>query len=253
MLIKMIEIYMKSQLIKCPVCNNNYESSPEFCSVCNWEMVYIPDNSNKWLRDYYAKKLKLHTELFLQIIASKEQNKEQTTIIQGLSLKIQDAEKIITSTQNKNIELEKLSKENLELITQLKFLKERFGESWVGISVDKKPTIVIKWEVFPSMKFRFYCNNIQSIFPSSLVMLLKKDSRPIADGDFTVALMIDTRNRKLIDSNICELVISNNELKNGKYFLRFTNLNFNKNIIFFHKEQGIYPTSFDWEKTIINL
>lgn len=255
MLTQMIRPEMNSEIKKCPVCLSSVENdTTEFCNVCNWELISIPNNSSKWLKDFYNQKLKLHSENYLQLTSGKEKITDQIQKIEELSLKIKEADKTISEATEAKIQLRKSNDENSELISQLKFYQDRYGDSWIGNPKENKPTIAIKWEMVSSMKFRFYCDNIQSVFPTSIIMLLKKNHRPTADGDFNFALMIDTENRKMINTNICELIITNNELKSGKYYSRFTNLNFNtNNIVFFHKEQGNYSTSFDWDKTIINL
>jgi len=246
---------MNNEMKKCPVCSSPIENdSKEFCLVCNWELISIPNNSSKWLKDFYNQKLKLHSEQYLQLTNGKEKINEQVQKIENLSLKINEAEKSITEAKEAKLQLRKFNDENSELISQVKFYQERFGDSWIGNPKETKPTLAIKWEMISSMKFRFYCDNIQSHFPTSIIMLLKKNQRPTADGDFNFALMIDTANRIIIDTKTCDLTVSNNELKSGKYYSRFTNLNFNSNnILFFHKEQGNHSTSFDWDKTIINL
>ena len=255
MLIQMTQTDMISQIKKCPACLSSVENNAtEFCHVCNWELISIPNDSSKWLKDLYNQKIKFHTEQYLQLTSNKEIITQQVQMIETLSLKINEAEKSISEAKDVKLQLRKSNELNSELISQVKFYQERFGDSWIGNSKEIKPTLAIKWEMISSMKFRFYCDNIQSIFPPSIIMLLKKNQRPTADGDFNFALMIDTSSRKIIDVKTCELTVSNNELKSGKYFSRFTNLNFNaNNLIFFHKEQGNYSTSFDWDKTIINL
>lgn len=254
-LTQMTQTEMNSEIRKCPVCLNSVgNDTMEFCNVCNWELISIPNDSSMWLKDFYNKKFNLHSEQYLQIKSAKEKINEQIQSIENLSLKINEAEKNISEAKEVKIQLRKSNEENSELISQIKFYQERFGDSWVGNPKETKSTLAIKWEMISAMKYRFYCDNIQSVFPSSIVMLLKKDSRPTADGDFNFALMIDTANKKMIDAKTYELTVTNNELKSGKYYSRFTNLNFNaNNILFFHKEQGNHSTSFDWDKTIINL
>jgi hypothetical protein len=251
----MTQTAMNNEIKKCPVCSRPVENdTTEFCPICNWELISIPNNSSKGLKDFYNQKLKLHSEQFLQLTRGKEIITEQVQKIEKISLKINEAEKSITEAKEAKLQLRKSNDENSELISQVKFYQERFGDSWIGNPKETKPTLAIMWEMISSMKFRFYCDNIQSVFPTSIIMLLKKNQRPTADGDFNFALMIDTASKKLIDAKTVELTVSNNELKSGKYFSRFTNLNFNtSNILFFHKEQGNHSTSFDWDKTIINL
>jgi hypothetical protein len=246
---------MNNEINKCPVCSSSVENdSSEFCPVCNWEIISITDNSSKWLKEFFSNKLKIQTEQYSQLKDSKEQITKQNQTIKNLSVKINEAEKSISGAKEAKLQLRKCNEKNSELISQLKIYQDRFGDSWIGNPKEIKPTLAIRWEMIKSMKFRFYCDNIQSVFPTSIVMLLKKNQRPTADGDFNFALMIDTTSRKMVDARTCELIVSNNELKSGKYFSRFTNLNFNSNnILFFHKEQGNNSTSFDWDKTIINL
>ncbi len=246
---------MNKEIKKCLVCSVSLESeTAEFCPVCNWEIISIPESSSKSLKNFYNLKLKLHLEQYSQLKAGEEKIAKQIESIEKLTLKIKDAEKTISEAKEVKHLLGKLNEENSELISQIKFYQERFGDSWIGNPKETKPTLAIKWEMISSMKFRFYCDNIKAIFPKSIVILLKKEQRPKADGDFDIALMIDTASRKIIDAKTCELTVSNNELKSGIFFSRFTNLNFNSNnILFFHKDQGNYSTSFDWDKTIIKL
>ena len=245
---------MNKQIINCPCCLTVVSDDiKEFCPVCNWELFSISDDASEWLKSLFTQKLHTHKEQFLQQKANREKIEEQNCEIEILSSKIRDAHNSIDEAKMLKMELQKSNKREIELQEQVKLYQDRFGDSWVTSQGETKPTIAIKWEMISQMKFRFFCDNIQSVFPTEIVMLLKKDQSPMADGDFQFAFRIETTSKKIIDSKTCELTVSNNELQKGKYFIRFTNLNYSiNNLLFFHKDQVNHPT-FDRDKTIINI
>lgn len=245
---------MSNNKFICPVCSNKVESSStEFCPTCNWENILISENASSGLKKYYQQKLESHKELFKK--KHEAENRVESLSIENKSLikEISEAKNNIEEAKKAKNQLKKLIEENNELTLQIKSYQEKFGDSWISNQKDKKATIAIQWEMTSQLKFRFYSDEIQKIFPDEIVMLLKKAKRPTADGDFNFAFMINTSTKKSVDKTTIELTVLNDELQKGKYYLRFTNLNFNtNNILFIHKEQGNHPT-FDWEKTTINI
>lgn len=252
---KLVE--MNKDINRCPVCSSEIDKNEvEFCPTCSWELISIPMGASEWLKNHYSRKLTFHSNQFSLLKSGEQEIIKLNEANKALSLKLGEAEKVASEVSAAKNNLKKSITEKEEMMKRINYYREKYGDSWVGGGQTKenKITTAIKWEIIAELKFRFVCHHIQSVFPSLIVMLLKKNSRPTADGDFNFAFMLDTNNKKLIDQNTIELSIANNELKSGKYFTRFTNLNFHtNNILFFHKDQGSVSSSFDWDKTIINI
>ena len=240
----------------CPVCSHqNIGEQLQFCLNCNWELILIPENASSLLKGYYNQKLKNHIESY-QI------NLTNTTIIQQLK---QENNKLTgecehykektqyTSTLETQLSAADESIKNLS--SQLSSYKAKFGDSWVSQNnASIKKHVNITWEILSNNAIRFYNESIVDFMPLKIVLLLKKDERPKADGDFDIAITIDTKNMQFINNFTCELLITNQYILKGCYYLRFMNLNYaENNLFFFHKEQLISSHSFDFTKTKINI
>lgn len=239
----------------CPVCNHqNLGEQLQFCNNCNWELILIPENSSSPLKEYYNQKLKNHIKLY-QI------NLTNTTIIQQLR---QENNKLtgeceyykekIQYTSTLETQLSAADENIKNLSSQLSSYKAKFGDSWVSQNAFTKKHVNITWEILSNNAIRFYNESIVDLMPLKIVLLLKKSERPKADGDFDIAITIDTKERQLINNFTYELLIANKYILKGSYYLRFMNLNYaENNLFFFHKEQLISPNSFDFTKTKINI
>ncbi len=220
---------MNNQIHICSVCNCEYNDGDDFCSLCGFDLITIPNNSSEWLKNYYQKKTDWHKKN----IEIHNSNIEQLGVYKN--------------------EIDRIKEENL----LLKNFQSGYGEksiiSWLAPS-NKANTIIIEWEMISQLKFRFSSNLhvIEKILPNQIILLLKKDGVP-NKSDFNIALMIDTTNFEKVDIDTSEVLIKSNEIKNGEYFVRFINIDYNvEHIIYVHKEQKNHPT-FDRNKIKIYL
>jgi hypothetical protein len=210
---------MNNSITACHVCATAVDpDTTAFCTNCHWELMVLPNDPSPGLQEYYQQRRTLH---------------EQAWALQ-------------------NTQAEEIAQLRKRTALTGRLADEGGNEdSWVRTGNSQRP-IRIVWEIVAPLRFQFQASNLASMFPTEMVLLLKKESMPRADADFEFALFVETAPHTVIDRNTCEISVVNKYLQTGAYYCRFKNLHQDRgNLIYYHVDQS--NARFDRKQTLINI
>lgn len=234
----------------CPICAFENNHDDQFCRNCSWELIHIPENSNKALRDYYNERLKLHKKMHEKL----ENISESLEIKDAELLKKKNSMDSLKLELNEHIELVSKQKEKINQFTaielQLLEYQDRYGDALFSNNSNKdKSKLVINWKIESNSIILSRDSGNVNYMPKKIAVIFNQKPNPlIGKFDFILLGII----KKLGSKYLVDLQSDN--LPKGDYYIKPISLdNKNAKIIFICEEKTASPNEYEKSKTKITI